>query len=265
MTELPTLWSIAASCLSPAGRRVFLGCSSKADLTVAVLRGADNRTESVMKCGARVAIGVAGGYFLGRTKKMKLAMMLAGMAAGRQAGGPGALLGQGKSLLNASPELSRLTDEIKGRLFEAGKGAALAVATRQVESLTDRVAGRVESSLGGLADAGRGKVSSRADDEPAEDVQADDDVEEFDDSDDETDSAADAVDNSAEDEEPPTNGARVKPGGARARRGEGAARTTAAATTGSRTATRTTGRATSGARRTAEKATGRTGRARKEN
>ena len=67
--------------------------------------------------GDRVALGVAGGYILGRTKKMELAMMLAGTAAGRQAGGPAALLGQGgsaallgqgKKLLEASPELSRL-------------------------------------------------------------------------------------------------------------------------------------------------------------
>ena len=117
-----------------------------------------------MKCAARVALGVAGGYFLGRTKKMKLALMLAGTAAGRQAGGPaallgqggsGALLGQGKNLLDASPELSRLADEVTGRLLEAGKGAALAVAARQVESLTDRVAGRVESSLSNLAERGR--------------------------------------------------------------------------------------------------------------
>ena len=113
-----------------------------------------------MKCGARVALGVAGGYFLGRTKKMKLALMLAGMAAGRQAGGPAALLGQGKNLLDASPELLRLTDEVKGRLLDAGKGAALAVATRQVEALTDRVAGRVESSLGNLAERGRGSTNS---------------------------------------------------------------------------------------------------------
>ena len=116
-----------------------------------------------MKCGARVALGVAGGYFLGRTKKMKLTLMLAGMAAGRQAGGPGALLGQGKSLLDASPELLRLTDEVKGRLLDAGKGAALAVATRQVEALTDRVAGRVESSLGNLAERGRGSTNSSRD------------------------------------------------------------------------------------------------------
>jgi hypothetical protein len=104
-----------------------------------------------MKCGVRVALGVAGGYFLGRTKKMKLAMMLGGMAAGRRAGGPGELLAQGSKLLERSPELAALTDQIRGRLIDAGKGAAMAVAARQVESLTDRVGKRVESlgDLGG--------------------------------------------------------------------------------------------------------------------
>jgi hypothetical protein len=61
---------------------------------------------------------------------MKFAMMLGGMAAGRRAGGPGQLLAQGTKLLGQSPELARLTDEIRGRLLEAGKGAAVAVATR---------------------------------------------------------------------------------------------------------------------------------------
>lgn len=98
-----------------------------------------------MKCGARVALGVVGGYFLGRTRKAKLALALGGMAMGRRAGGPAGLLAQGSKLLGSSPELSRLTDEVRGRLLEAGKGAALAVAARQVESLTDRVGKRVES------------------------------------------------------------------------------------------------------------------------
>jgi hypothetical protein len=107
-----------------------------------------------MKCGARVALGVAGGYFLGRTKKMKLGLMLGSIAAGRRAGGPGELLGQATKLLSASPELTRLTDEVKGRLLDAGKGAALAVAARQVEALTDRVGKRVES----IGDVGKGSA-----------------------------------------------------------------------------------------------------------
>ena len=104
-----------------------------------------------MKCGVRIALGVAGGYFLGRTKKMKLAMMLGGMAAGRQAGGAGQLLRQGAKLLGDSPEVGRLTDEIRDRLLDAAKVAAVAVATRQVEALTERVS-RVGTPVG---DAGK--------------------------------------------------------------------------------------------------------------
>jgi hypothetical protein len=109
-----------------------------------------------------VALGVAGGYLLGRTKKMKLALMLAGMAAGRQAGGPGELLKTGSKLLGSTPELAQLTDQVRGRLLDAGKTAALAVATRQVESLTDRVGKRVES----LGDVGLPR--QRRSEEPAE-------------------------------------------------------------------------------------------------
>ena len=98
-----------------------------------------------MKCGARVALGVAGGYFLGRTKKMKLALMLGGMAAGRRGGSPGGLLGRGTALLDSSPELAALRDQISGRLVEAGKGAVMGLAARQLESLTDRVSDRMES------------------------------------------------------------------------------------------------------------------------
>jgi hypothetical protein len=134
-----------------------------------------------MKCGARVALGVAGGYFLGRTKKMKVALMLGGMAAGRRAGGRTELLAQGAKLLGQSPELARLTEEIRGRLLEAGKGAAMAVAARQVESLTDRVGKRVESlgDLGGQVGQEPGQEPERDAndeyDEPAEEAAGSDD------------------------------------------------------------------------------------------
>jgi hypothetical protein len=126
-----------------------------------------------VKCGARVALGVAGGYFLGRTKKMKLAMMLAGVAAGRRAGGPGELLKGGTKLLASRPELAQLTDEVRGRLLEAGKAAAVAVATRQVEALTDRVGKRVEA-LGDLGAGGRRSAEELVPDELAPDERAED-------------------------------------------------------------------------------------------
>jgi hypothetical protein len=141
-----------------------------------------------MKRGARVALGVASSYFLRRNKKMKFALALAGVATGRRAGGPGQLLAQGTKLLGQSPEVARLTDELRGRLLHAGKGAAVAIATRQVEALTERVVNRVGNltAAGGqavgdvedsVADVGKkvgglGRRRSRNDeptDEPVED------------------------------------------------------------------------------------------------
>src|ERR687898_101213 len=124
------------------------------------LPGSRAKRRDPVKCGARVALGVAGGYFLGRTKKMKLALALAGMAAGKRAGGPGQILAQGTKLLGQSPEVTRLTDELRGRLLDAGKGAAVAIATRQVEALTERVVHRVGdlTEAGGKTVGGVGKT-----------------------------------------------------------------------------------------------------------
>ena len=180
-----------------------------------------------MKSGARVALGVASGYLLGRTKKMKLALMIAGMAAGRQAGGPGALLRQGKDLLGQSPELTRLSGALRGRLMDAGKAAAMAVVTRQVESLTDRVGQRVES----LAEpASRGKKESR--DEPAVD-EYDDDESADESADQESEEPTDSGRGREEEEAEPRSGrGRQSSGGAR----KGAGRAGAATATLKRTA-----------------------------
>jgi hypothetical protein len=128
-----------------------------------------------MKCGARIALGVAGGYLLGRSKKMKLALTLAGVAAGRQAGGPRGLLSQGAKLLGDQAEVGRLTEEIRGRLITAGKDAALAVATRQLDTLAERVGTRIES-LG--EQRGGGRRRERQSEEPDVDRAESDDLDE---------------------------------------------------------------------------------------
>lgn len=124
-----------------------------------------------MKCGARVAVGVAGGYFLGRTKKMKLALMLGGMAAGSKVGGPGALLSQGARLAGSSPELQALRDQVRGRLMDAGKDLVSSIATRQIEALSGRLTDRVENlgggaggTVSGTSRAARGAASDAASD-----------------------------------------------------------------------------------------------------
>jgi hypothetical protein len=100
---------------------------------------------------------------------MKFAMMLAGMAAGKRAGGPAELLAQGQKLLTRSPELSRLSDEVRGRLIEAGKQAAVAVAARQVEALTDRVTQRA-ASLGDVVGGGQTQSDNGRDEPQASDA-----------------------------------------------------------------------------------------------
>jgi hypothetical protein len=205
-----------------------------------------------VKCGLRVALGVAGGYFLGRTKKMKLAMMLAGMAAGRQAGGPGELLKGGTKLLASRPELARLTDEVRGRLLEAGKAAAVAAATRQVENLTDRVGKRVEA-LGDLGAGGRRRAEElipeelapeeRAEDERAEDERAED--ERAEDEYAEEPAEREPADVSEEREEPAARRPTRTPA-AKSPRGRGDGRSTSATATVRRTASGAAGKTAAG-------------------
>ena len=221
-----------------------------------------------MKCGARVALGVAGGYFLGRTKKMKLALMLGGMAAGRRAGGPGELLAQGQRLLNSSPELSALSDQVRGRLLDAGKGAVMAVAAKQVSSLTEKVGRRVES-LGDLGGGAAGSARKAAggvrdtvdprsegpDEELPDETDDGDEVDEVDDTNDLDDGDAERpADEPAEQEpeeapRPRRRSAKAEGASSSPSRAGGTGRRTAAA--GTRTARATTSKAASGGAKTA--------------
>lgn len=135
--------------------------------------------------GGRVILAVAGGYVLGRTKKMKLAIMLAGMASGNKiARDPAQLLAQGTRLVQSSPQLSALSDEVRGRLVDAGKGIAVAVVSKQMDSLSDRLSERT-NRLSGRSDertgsvrrvrSGRATAEADLDDDEWDDDQRDDD------------------------------------------------------------------------------------------
>jgi hypothetical protein len=123
-----------------------------------------------MKTEAQIALAVTAGYVLGRFHKLKWAVALGTMAGGKRlASKRGGLLAQGTRLLESSPELSKLTDEMRGRLVEAGKAAAVAVVSRRIDSLSDTLRERSESmSAGGKraatdeAEDGPGKSSEEA-------------------------------------------------------------------------------------------------------
>lgn len=99
-----------------------------------------------MKAGPRIATAVAIGYALGRTRKMKLAIAIGSMLAGRRlATHPGELLERGLHQLASSPQVSKLTGEVRTQLLEALKAAALAAASNKIDSLGDTLTQRADA------------------------------------------------------------------------------------------------------------------------
>lgn len=115
-----------------------------------------------MDGGGKIAAAVIGGYLLGRTKKMKFAIMVGGALMGKKVPtDPTQLLKLAGSLVDKSPELQRLDSAVRGRLMEAGKDAALSVASSRMEALTDSLVNRVENL--GKPDAEQSETDSQTD------------------------------------------------------------------------------------------------------
>ena len=121
-----------------------------------------------MKPGARVALGVGIGYFLGRTKKMRVAMMLAGAGmTGKLPSNPQELLQRSASMLGSSPEINKITESVRGELMNAARAAAVTAASNRIDALNERLQSR--ASGGG----------ERSEDEP-EDAEYEDEYDERD-------------------------------------------------------------------------------------
>ncbi|GHH80378.1 hypothetical protein [Promicromonospora soli] len=98
----------------------------------------------------KLAVFVLVGYLLGRTKKMKLALTIAGAVAGnklRDESSRDALLGgigNVKDSVLSSPEIKRLTDEVTSKLVDAGKTAALAAVGKGISSINSTLESQTE-------------------------------------------------------------------------------------------------------------------------
>ncbi len=103
-----------------------------------------------MKPGARVALGVGIGYFLGRTKKMRVAMMLAGAGmTGKLPSNPQELLQRSASMLGSSPEINKITESVRGELMHAARAAAVTAASNRIDALNERLQSRASGGGGG--------------------------------------------------------------------------------------------------------------------
>ncbi len=102
-----------------------------------------------MNTGAKIATAVAAGYLLGRTKKLKLAIVVGGLLAGRKLPtDPRELVQQGMQYLQSSPELARLTEQVRGTLLNAVRSAAVSTASSRLDSLSESLHQRSERLRG---------------------------------------------------------------------------------------------------------------------
>jgi hypothetical protein len=101
-----------------------------------------------MSNGAKVAMAVGAGYLLGRSRKMKLALMLAAAGVtGKFPARPADVVAHGLKSLGGSEQLGPLTEQLRGDVMSAARAAALTAVTNRVDSLNDRLQG-VTSAVG---------------------------------------------------------------------------------------------------------------------
>ncbi|MFC9767278.1 hypothetical protein [Rhodococcus jostii] len=135
----------------------------------------------------QMAAAIGAGYLLGRTRRMKLALMLAGAGTTGRFGGPRELLSLGTKMLANSPEVAKLGDTVRGELLGAAKAAAVTAASQRIDTLSNRLQSggkEITGTVGDLPDNvsdvtrfGRKKrTRSQEDDEvPGADEQPEDD------------------------------------------------------------------------------------------
>ncbi|MBH5129971.1 DNA primase [Streptomyces sp. NPDC048405] len=124
------------------------------------------------RTGLGLAIGA--GYLLGRTKKLKLAVAVGTMVAGKKMNlTPKGIAELVSGQLQNNPQFKEIGDQLRTDLRGVGKAASGAMVERQLDALADRLHGRtaeVRDQLSGAASqaAGVGSDDSR-DSEDSED------------------------------------------------------------------------------------------------
>lgn len=167
----------------------------------------------------RTALGLAigAGYVLGRTKKMKLAIAVGTMVAGKRLNlSPRALADMVTTQLENNPQFKEIGDQLREDLRGVGKAASGALVERQIEGLAGRLHSRtqgVRDQIEGVAPdvddvrdagervtgvvSGRGRGRDRGDDEEEPEAEYDEEYADHEDAD------ADTAEGAAEDEEGP--------------------------------------------------------------
>lgn len=127
-----------------------------------------------------VGLAVGAGYFLGRTKKAKLAFGIGTMVMGKKLQlSPRALAEFASSQLQNNPQFKEIGDQLREDLRGVGKAATGALVTRQINAVADRLhdrrldvqdrlAGVVPDGVPGLRDEDEDEETDEAEDEGRE-------------------------------------------------------------------------------------------------
>ncbi|GAA3504637.1 hypothetical protein GCM10019016_117500 [Streptomyces prasinosporus] len=109
------------------------------------------------RTGLGLAIGA--GYLLGRTKKLKMALAVGGLVAGKKLNlSPRAVADLVSQQVRDNPQFKELGDQLRGDLRGVGKAASGALVERQLDAFADRLHGRtadVRDRLTGAVRPGR--------------------------------------------------------------------------------------------------------------
>ncbi|CAM5701117.1 hypothetical protein STENM223S_00723 [Streptomyces tendae] len=122
----------------------------------------------------RVGLGLAvgAGYLLGRTKKLKLAVAVGTMVAGKKLNlTPKGIAELVSGQLQNNPQFKEIGDQLRTDLRGVGKAASGALVERQMGALADRLQGRtaeVRDQLSGVASKAPGGSRDSGDSEDSE-------------------------------------------------------------------------------------------------
>lgn len=116
-----------------------------------------------MNTSTKIALAVAGGYVLGRRKKVKLAVMLGSVLLGKRLD-VRSLGREAMSRLADSPEVGQIRDDLRGQLASTGRAAATAAMSAPLNKLADRLHERTA----GLSGQGNEQDDRHGRDEEAE-------------------------------------------------------------------------------------------------
>jgi hypothetical protein len=104
-----------------------------------------------MNTSTKIAVAVIGGYVLGRRKKVKMALLLGSVLAGRRVG----VLPLGREALGRiadSKEFGQIRDEVRNELVSTSRAAAGAVMSAPLDRLSDNLRQRTAKLTGASED-----------------------------------------------------------------------------------------------------------------